>query len=293
MMETLFLQIQHNISERKKSMKIERVIRFQKPQNTEDVNEAVRKVKSTGIGFRTLEDVQSRGGIPDGEFHSQVVMKKSGPSAFDQLKRRMEIVLAGRASNMIGVFGINADNVIGQMMKDPIFQNVNFLGKIEQSPGSDIYNYIAAILLDYLNRTTDGRHDLDYERREALRTIETIYASNKPACIDVPLEVLHRTSMKAKRDSYILTALNQINRIDNYVSYSREREYKFLLIVELQKVDYVTLKRLSNLQSSELIIITYSLFKLEYALDSETMGSIGGNNIIGKFFPAGNFIMAD
>lgn len=291
MMETLFLQIQHNISERKKSMKIERVIRFQKPQNIEDVNEAVRKVESTGIGFRTLEDVQSRGGIPDGEFHSQVVMEKSGPSAFDQLKRRMEIVLAGRASNMIGVFGINADNVIGQMMKDPIFQNVNFLGKIEQSPGSDIYNYIAAILMDYLNQKVGGRRDLEYERREAFRTIETIYDSHETH--GTALDVLHQTAMKAKRDSYILTALNQINRIDNYVSYSREREYKFLLIVELQKVDYVTLKRLSNLQSSELIIITYSLFKLEYALDSETMGSIGGNNIIGKFFPAGNFIMAD
>ena len=275
-------------------MKIKRVIRFQIPQTTEDIKAEVKEV-SAGINPRTLEeDVQPEIGTSDVEFHSQEV-EESGPSAFDQLKRAMEMVLAGRGSNnMIGVFGMNADNVIGQLKRDPIFHNVNFLGKIEPPPASDIYDYIAAILLDYLNRTTVGRHDLDYEKREALRTIETIYASNKPACIDVPLEVLHRTSLKAKRDSYILTALNQISRINNYRSSSIDREDKFLLIVELEGVDYVTLKKLLNLQSSELIIIVYSLLNLEYVVDSETTRAMGGeSNIIGKFFPAGNYIMAN
>ena len=274
-------------------MKIQRVIRFKKLQNTEDVKAEVKEV-STGIRFSASEeDVQPENGISHADFQSQE-MEESGPSAFDQLKRDMETVLAGRGSNMIGVFGMNADNVIGQLKRDPIFHNVNFLGKIEPPPASDIYDYIAAILLDYLNRTTVGRHDLDYERREALRTIETIYASNKPACIDVPLEVLHRTSLKAKRDSYILTALNQISRINNYRSSSIDREDKFLLIVELEGVDYVMLKKLLNLQSSELIIIVYSLLNLEYVVDSETTRAMGGeSNIIGKFFPAGNYIMAN
>lgn len=276
-------------------MKIKRVIRFQTPQNTEDVKAEVKEV-SAGINPRALEeDVQPEIGTSDVEFHSQEV-EESGPSAFDQLKLQMEMVLAGRGSNMIGVFGMQADNVIGQMMQDPICHNVNFLGKIEPPPASDIYNYIAAALLEYLNQKTVGRRDLDFEKREALRTIETIYASNKPACIDVPLEVLHRTSMKAKRDSYILTALNQINRIDNYASFSRDRDDKFLLIVELelQRFDYTTLKKLSNLQSSELIIIVYSLFKLEYMVDNETEKNMGGiYNIIGKFFPAGNYIVAN
>ena len=276
-----------------KNMKIKRVIRFQTPQTTEDIKAEVKEV-STGVRFSASEeDVQLENGISNVDFQSQE-MEESGPSAFDQLKREMEMVLAGRGSNMIGIFGMNADNVLKQMMQDPISHNVNFLGKIEPPPASDIYNYIAAILLDYLNSKTGGRRDLDFERREAFRTIESIYDSHETYGIETPLDVLHRTSMKAKRDSYILTALNQINRMDNYTSISRDRENKFLLIVELQRADYTTLKKLSNLQSLELMIIVYSIFPLEYMLDSETMNSMRGvNNIISKFFPAGNYIVAN
>ena len=92
-------------------MKIQRVIRFKKLQNTEDVKAEVKEV-STGIRFSASEeDVQPENGISHADFQSQE-MEESGPTAFDQLKRDMETVLAGRGSNMIGVFGMNADNVI-------------------------------------------------------------------------------------------------------------------------------------------------------------------------------------
>ncbi len=275
-------------------MKIQRVIRFKKIQDTEDVKADLKKGSANTSPSDLEEYTQPENDISDEELQSQGV-KESGPSAFNQLKRAMEMVLSGRHSNnMIGVFGINADTVIEEMEKDSICYNINILGKIEPSPTDDIYNHIAAILLDYLGEETRGRRDLDFETKEVYSIIESIYDLSYDYDFAIPLEALHRNAMRAKRDNYILTAINRINRIANYSSFSRDRENKFLLIVELRKADYKTFSMLSKLQSSELIIIVYSLFELEYVVDSETMRKMGGKyNIIGKFFPVGNYIVAN
>lgn len=275
-------------------MRIKRVIRFQTPQNDLESEVKVSADISPDISPGILEeDVQPENEISDVGFHPQE-MKESTPSAFSLLKRRLEMSFSGRDSNMIGIFGMNADNVIRQIQQEPIYYNVNFLGRIEPPPTGDIYNYIAAMLLEYLQRKTVRRDDLDYERRKAFATIENIYDSAETDDMYGSLEMLQRTAMRNKRDKFILTALNQISRIDDYAALSRGGERKFLLIVELQWVDYKTLKMLSSLQSSELIIIIYSLFKLENIIDSETIRSMGGTcNIIRKFFPIGNYIRAD
>ena len=276
-------------------MKINRVIRFKGRSLNKDIPKECKEVIS--LKNDASEYMEQEECIVYEESEPEEIFEESGSSAFYQLKQAMEMVIAGRTSNMIGIFGIHADNVIKEMMNDSIFSNMKFLGKIgEIHPPNDIYNYIAAIMFEYLKKGLDARYDLDFERRAICRTISKIYNSPEDDyVVGAPLESLVRTAKREKRDSYILTALNQISRLENYESISRRNSAdKFLLIVELQRADYMTLRKLENLQSSDLIIIAYSLFPIEYAIDSTTMQNMrGAGNIIGKFFPTGNYIVAN
>lgn len=99
-------------------------------------------------------------------------------------------------------------------------------------------------------------------------------------------------TQKYERDKNILSVINHINRVRNYSSFSSNRRNKFLMVVELESIDYSVLKKLSKLNSSELIIIVYSIFgitTINTQIKEQTQGALNG---IDKFFPIENCIFA-
>lgn len=290
--------------------KINRIIRFQgeiietsNPEKTEEdiiANDDVfeEDIQEDGAGFPEWENWRREFCMTKEDYTSKEDYIKDFGQAYctEKLIERIEMTISGRNySNMIGVFGIHSDDIVNEACNRFINDNnISYLGKIEYSCSSDIYNEIAAVLLNFVSEHLRRQYDVDYYVREILVEIEKLYENHHvyDDFLGSPLAALSHMTQKSERDRNILSVINHINKVRNYSSYSSSQRNKFLMVVELESIDYAVLKKLSKLNSSELIIIAYSIYgivTINTQIQAETQGALNG---IDKFFPMENCIFA-
>lgn len=276
-------------------MKIKRVIRFE--ENL--VKEKIKQESPT----KPKKDISSNNEILVEEYHEdleqddQEIQENFSYNASNELRRCVERVISGRAStNMIGVFGMNSDVVINNFCRNlrEMRENIIFVGQVEYCTAlSDVYNSIAAIFLNYINNNYVRQYDMDYYMREVMLTLEKVY-DNPQSYYEYasPLESLSNINRRYERDRNLLSAINRIKQIINSSSYSRSREPKFLVTVEMEKLDYRALSSLVKLNSSDIVIIVFSMFDLDLAKMSLSSSIGGGIDCMDKFFYPGNYVIA-
>lgn len=237
------------------------------------------------------EDISSNNDVLEkGEYKDYLEENETQKSynAFIKLKECIERFMSGReTSNLIGVFGIEAESIIDSVCKEQEFRDIDLLGKIEygNSDLEDIYNDISAILLGYVKKEFDMRPDIQQYREEIYRELNKIYVSHNTYNEDyeIGLVALSKIALKMERDRRILSVINKINKMKNYVALSNNQRGRFLLIVEVEYLDYKILNKLSKLNSRELIIIVYSLVP-DFEIEKDCTH---------KFFSSSNYIIAN
>ena len=288
-------------------MKIKRVIRFQDEISEETLKKNVSKKRDT-IEMNKI-DVKQNCNISEenhlqeysNDFEEEIQETENQESfsynASDELIRCVERVISRRRSeNLIGVFGINSDVVVNNMCQKlrNIRENVIFIGKADcSSYVVDIYNEIAAMFLNYISERYRS-HDMDYYVREVMRILESVYEGPRDYYdeYESPLTSLTRISKRYERDRNLLSAIDKIRQIGNYSSYSRGNEEKFLIAIEMETLDYKALNSLLKLNSSNLVIIVFSLLEYNLARMSLSNSAGFGSDFMNKFFGTGNYILA-
>lgn len=279
-------------------MKIRRVIRFQ--------DDSVEEKTKQEIPKKPKKDISSNNEILMEEYHEELeedednepeIFERTSFSASSELRRCVERVVAGRSpTNMIGVFGINSDVVMSNVCRNltEIRDNLIFVGKIEHSSQvSDVYNNIAAMFFNYLKTSYNMQYDMDYYVREAMLELEKVYDNPQQDYYEYasPLESLSNMSRRYERDRNLLSAINRIKQIINSSSYSRNREPKFVIAVEMETIDYKALNYLSKLNSSDIVIIVFSMFDFDL-VRATLRTSFGRGDYMDKFFYPGNVVIA-
>ncbi len=273
-------------------MKIRRVIRFQEDYEKEKQKDLEKPKKDISSNNDISVKVHSQKNSED----YQESQADSSYNTLDELIKCVENVVAGRLStNMIGVFGMNSDIVVNNLCHSlqNIRDNINFVGGIEYSDSfSDIYNSIAAIFLDYISSNFDRDYGMDYYIREVLLELEKVYDDFQDDYkYESSFQALSKINRRSERSRNMLSAINRIKQIKNTLSYSRNNDPKFLVIIEMESFDYKTLNNLAKLNSSDLIIIVYSMLDFNLARKSLS-NSFGENECMYKFFYSGNYVIA-
>lgn len=283
-------------------MKVKRVIRFQCEAIEE--NKEQENLENKEIPKSPKKDVNSNNDVLDyKETIKQVEYNQESEedvqemqyNASNELIRCVKRVVAGRAStNMIGVFGINSDVVVRNLCRDlsQVNNNLIYIGQADCSMVlSDVYNNIAAMFYDYLINNFNRQYDIEYYKREVIRDLEKVYDDHQEFDgYQTPLVTLKKMNDRNERDRSLLSVINGIKRIVNSSSFSRNYEPKFLVILEVKELDYKTLKYLSKLNSSDLIIIVFSLY--DYELARNKLKNSVKSDCMDKFFYSGNYVTA-
>lgn len=279
-------------------MKIRRVIRFQEDYEKEEIKQEDLKKPKKDISSNNdiLVKVHSQENSEDLEEDYQEIPKNLSYEAFYELVRCVENVVSGRSStNMIGVFGMNSDVVVNNLCNNlqEIRNNINLVGRMEYSNSfPDIYNSIAAIFLDYIKSNFNADRGMDYYIREVLMELEKVYDNPQDYYeYESPFEALSKINNRSERSRNMLSVINRIKQIKNSSSYSRNNDPKFLVIIEMESFDYKALNNLTKLNSSDLIIIVYSMLDFDLAKKSLS-NSFGGSDCMYKFFSSGNCVIA-
>jgi len=270
-----------------KCMNIKRIIRFQ--DDFDQVKSHPKEPKDISANVNVLkEDV-----ISTAEDESQNLQGKEN-KPYTRLKECIERVLIDARTNMIGVFGMNADKVVFGDCREYIYTQINYLGTIEYYKSSDIYNNIAALLLKFIEREFSTRADMKFYVSELYTEIQKIYDNHNDYYRYEPsLLALSKIYLKYERDRNILQILNRIKQLKNYLSFSESQQTKFIMIVELVEVDYDVLNKLSKLNCSDLIIIVCCTIGIDLA-DTILANEIGGGkDYIYKFFPNSNCVILE
>lgn len=278
-------------------MKINRVIRFQEDSVKEKIKQKISNQPEKDINPN--EDIlveEHYQGIEadDGETISYI---DSNNDASGELRKCVERVVAGRkTSNMIGVFGMNSDIIVNNLCRNlqEIRGNTIFVGKVEGFMTlSDVYNGIAAIFFNYLKSNYDRQYDMSYYIREAMGKLQEVYNDNYQTHNEYldSMSALDNMVRITKRDKNLLAAINQIKQITSSLSNLRDYETKFLITVEIEKFDHKVLNMLSKLDSSDLIIIVFTMFDFNLAKEA-LRNSIGNVDCMDKFFYPGNLVIA-
>lgn len=277
-------------------MKFKRIIRFEDDYEKEEIKQENSKKSKKDISSNNdillKEDLQ---GLFEDDQESQ---ENFLYNASDELERCIEKVASGRASNnMIGVFGLKSDvvtqNVCLNLNLREMRDNIIFVGQVDYSSSlSDIYNSIAAIFFNYIKSNYANQYDMQYYVREAMMALEKVVYNDSQYYYDDPLESLNNMSRKFERDKSLLSAINIVKQIINSSLFSRNRDPKFLVTIEMENFDYKVLSSLTKLNSSDLILIVFSM--LDFNLASRLLSnSIGGSDYcMDKFFGIGNYVIA-
>lgn len=283
-------------------MVIRRVIRFQNDYEREkNKQEITKKQKQDVISNEKIlqqEDME--------EHHEEIRVEEQETEVFsrsynasNELRKQVERIVAGRAaSNMIGVFGINSDIATRNLCQNlrEIRSNIIYIGQVDNFMAlSDIYNCIAALFFDYLENDYDRIFEMTYYVKEAVQLLEKVYNNNQEDYGDITaLKSLSNINRIQERDRNLLTAISRIKNIANYSSNIRNSETKFLITIEMDKLDYKVLNMLSKLHSSDLIIIVFTM--LDFGLARVTLRNSLGNDFelecMDKFFYPGNYVLA-
>lgn len=283
-------------------MKIRRVIRFQcdfveekkKQENPENqkILERPKKDISSNNDILVEENLQEHS--EDSEEDIQEIQY----NASNELIRCVKRVVSGRAStNMIGVFGINSDVIVNNLCHNlrEVSENLIFAGQADCSSAlSDVYNNIAAIFYKYLRNNFTRQYDIEFYLKDVMIGLEKVYDNHQEYDeYQTTLVTLKRINERNERDRNLLSVINRIKQIINSSSFSRNYDSKFLVILELKELDYKTLKYLSKLNSSDLVIVVFSLY--DYDLARTTLrNSLGRDcDCMEKFFYSGNYVTAE
>lgn len=283
-------------------MKIRRVIRFQcdsveektKKKNLENQENPEKTKKDISSNNDVLVEENLQEYSDDSEEYIQEIQY----SASNELIRCVKRVISGRAStNMIGVFGINSDIIVNNLCCNlqEVNENLIFVGQVDcTSALSDVYNNIAAIFYNYVRNNCTRRYDIEYYVREVMQDLGKIYGDYQEYDgYQTPLVSLNKIKERNERDRNLLSVINRINQIINSSSFSRNYASKFLLAIEMKELDYKTLKYLSKLNSSDLIIVVFSLYNYDLARTT-LKNSLGMDcDCMDKFFYSGNYVVAE
>lgn len=278
-------------------MKISRVIRFE----CDSVEEKTKQenLENKEISKKPKKDISSNNDVSvekyseDSEEDVQNIKFKSS----NELIRCVKRVVAGRAStNMIGVFGINSDVIVNKLRHNlqEVSNNIIFVGQVDcSSPEVDVYNNIAAIFYNYVSTNLTKQYDIEYLLRDVISELGKIYDNHQEYDeYQTAFETLKRINNRYERDIKLLSVINRIKQIINSSSFLRNYDSKFLITIEAKELDYKILKYLSKLNSSDLIIVVFSLY--DFDLAKITLRNSLGNNYdyMDKFFYPGNYVIA-
>ncbi len=270
---------------KKKTIKENRIIRFHKAQeNNNQVSdkyvddEKLVEEESEQINTNEIGEGKSKKVNTDEEDEEEQNRRKIY-KAYEELKDTVkDVILDRRTSNMIGVFGINADNVVNMFCrKSDSLTEKNYLGKICYSEAMDIYNFIASLLLEYVQKQLPQRWYYG-NNAELVEQIENVYVNpNEDLSNEYStLRGLSKISKKYQRERNILGIISNLKRIDTGIN-------KYFLIVELEDLNYDVLNKLSKLDNSNLVIIVHALYRTD-SIDED---------ILFKFFTYKNCIKAE
>lgn len=276
-----------------KNMSFNRVIRFQDDSAQNPKKQVNIRTKNSNSSNNETLVVEQENQLED-EYeienteNEETVLERIN-SATARLKSCIEVITSGRNdNNMIGVFGMNSDVAINNVLSlEEMKDNLLFLGKIEIT--SDVYVDIGESLLAY------ARNKRGYEVSEVLHyeivfIMEGIYASSDDenamhyAGINAPLKIF----AKPVRHKYLLNIIDAVRRRQNYRSYSNSR---IVIALEMQKFEYETLNMLAKLNSSDLVIIVFSMLNFDMARMS--LRDSSNVDCMSKFFDSMNCVNAN
>ena len=207
--------------------------------------------------------------------------------AYEELKDTVQNVMFDRqTSNMIGIFGENADNAVKMLYRESgILTKENELGYTLYGKGIDIYDRIAADLESYIQKqfSTSWYFSIYY-------LIQHVYSDPKKEPYseyeDEKSKMRLQVIRQCQRAMDILEFISKIKlkgKID-----------KYFIIVELHNVDCDVLYKLSKLNDSNLVIIVHcdqSISTINKYMSYNIYGDYR-MDVISKFFKYTNCIEA-
>lgn len=181
-------------------------------------------------------------------------------SSFELLrfKNRLVELVNSRDTAIIGVFGIESDDVVNQVIGEQLNSSPKmvYLGKYEYHIGSDVYEIIAASILKFVERIVRS-----YQYRNEEYTIQKIYAELEEIVesgrdsyeYSSGLENLELINARYTRNETVRDVFNTLQRMGYGID-------KFVLNLEVEgNIDYRLLKELKSIISSNFIIILNTL----------------------------------
>lgn len=222
----------------------------------------------------------------------------------NSLSRIISAIMEGRnSSNMIGVFGMYSEELVASELRR--IENAYFLGYVDTTASNDLYNNVAACILNYLNRsniTNTGRLD-DYEARSLMMKLSEIYydETEEDYFGYDSFERLRMISDKHDRNKKIINVIrllkDYMSNRNRYYNYDRNNR-KFIMVIQIddRSFSYDILRKLSSLKSQDLVIITTTILPIELAkvtLKNSVGNTTNGAELMERFFNIGNIIEAN
>lgn len=267
-------------------------------ENSEDRNPIKKEDVSSNediVGEEDLklvnrrEDVQNIGVIERKQGRQGVaIVDDVIPDPSNELKRCVWNVLREGRNNIIGVFGNRADNVVKALCCNlqEMEEHIIFAGYVDYS-NIDVYNSIAAVFWDNIQENR-YRKDLEYYRRDIRNTLSRVYDDDQSGFDGgySPIEGLMNISRRNARDKELLAAVHSMRELNNFSLHSSRRAPKFLIAIDvgMKKMDYKFLHSLEKLDSSDLIIIVYTMLNLYESTEMTQLAD--------KFFETGRYVIA-
>lgn len=196
------------------------------------------------------------------ERHTQRTISVRGNTPTEQLRSCIERASSG----LIGVFGMNSDNVVNEVLRQVQYNRSGDFYVIHPSRliVDDVFTMFASSMLSFLEQETGYRDDW---QRAAYRIINDIGVGESDFDFyDYGLTRLSRVSQRLERPQKCRELIDFIK------NQRRMHNAKFIWNIEIDigRLDYMILSKLSQIASQDLIIIVNTLGTLDFEV-----GNIG------------------
>jgi hypothetical protein len=228
-------------------------------QNTREEGPGIEEVP---IPVHRREETTRQSYRQELESHTQSTTSVRGNTPMEQLRSCIERASSG----LIGVFGMNSDNVVNEALRQVQYNRFWDFYVIHPSRliVDDVFTMFASSMLSFVEQASDYRDDW---QREAYRIINEIGAGESDFDFyDYGLTKLSRVSQRLERPQ-------KCRELIDFIKNQRSmHNAKFIWNIEIDigRLDYMILSKLSQIASQDLIIIVSTLGTLDFEV-----GNIG------------------
>lgn len=197
-------------------------------------------------------------------------------------------------SELVGVFGMNSDNIVYETIENMHNRKSEFMGYIDMKVfGEDVYNGIASCLLKKMQEYCRENNYFSSPTREERERIYSLLSdtfqrgSREDYLIENPLLKLRRLEERQQRHKVLIEAIKMFRQ----TFYNTNKKFIFVISVNTQFINYQMIQMLSKILDSGIIIIIQSLLDFEVqvrAFGNEIGYGSGDTSLFFKYFNSQN-----